>query len=683
MQALPAFGQALSRLINPPKESPAPAAAPAPAQPDGELLDLVNKRYRHSQSHKLPMLKVWSTCLAFYVGDQWRRWDQRAKRLVVRTRIPEWRVLPVYNQIPGIIDTAASSLGGTQQLPQARPDNEGDDRSKEEARQSTHALQGWAYRLDFDLARHETDVNRILFGQGFIHLYWDPSQLAKVPVPDQYGGGIRAQHAPVGELCPEILTVFDVFPDPQEKWSDCQYVIIARRKPMQWYKETFPDKGSQVQPDKGEADSAYTSLLPGADGAFGMGETTGGPEQDQLATLKIYYEKPSRTYPKGRTVYVAGQTVLFRLDRLPLPFDGCKDPFPVHKIGYRYVPKRLWDKGLIEECLSPQEELNRGLGNLAELFRLYRGPKWFAPKGSIKNDAITGAPDEVVVYTGDKRPEAVPPPPLPAWVSEYPQQQIEQMRGVAGQHEVSEGMVPPGVQAASAIALLQQAESKRTDTPARLGKYGYQNLLKHVLVVLAQYYREPRMLTVPQRGGKQSTAILQPGQLTPLDVEITLVTGIEDNDAVRTQQVNDWMGVGLFQMPLPLQLAILRDVGQTWLADAIEEAQPAIQMEQQAQAAQQQAMVAQQAAAQGGPSGPDPQAQMALQEQQQGAQAQQQQVQSAQQATQQTAQAWQQALLQHQKQGHEARQAQAQRDHELRMARINSQARAQRPQARN
>lgn len=683
MQALPALGNAISRLAGR-DEKPVRVTGDAPAaQTDAELLDLVEKRYRHSQTQKLPMLKVWSTCLAFYVGDQWREWDKRAQRLVVRTRIPEHRVMPVYNQIPGIVDTAATALGGTQQAPQARPDDEGDQQSTETARRSTHALQGWAYKSEFDQAKHETDVNRILFGGGFMHLYWNPHELAKVPVPDPQTGQVKAQYAPVGELCAEVLTVFDVFPDPQEKWSDCQYVIVARRKSLRWFKDTFPQAGAQVQPDKGDADSAFAALLPSADGSYGLGESTGGPQEDQLATLKVYYEKPSRAFPQGRTVYVAGKTVLFRLDRLPLPFQGCKDPLPVHKIGYRYVPKRLWDKGLIEECLSPQKELNRGLGNLAELLRLYRGPKWFVKKGTIKNDAITSAPDEIVMYTGNERPEAVPPPPLPAWVADYPQQQIEQMRGVAGQHEVSEGMVPPGVQAASAIALLQQAESRRTDTPARLGKYAYESLLKHVLVVLDQFYREPRMLTKPERGGKQKTATLQPGELAPLDVEITLVTGIEDNNAVRSQQVTDWMGVGLFQMPLPLQLAILRDVGQTWLADAIEEAQPAIQEMQQQQAQQQQQMMAQQAAAQGGPSGPDPMAQLALQAHAQDGQAAQQDAQAQAQAEQKQQQGWQQMLLQHQKLQHDRAQSQAQREHEVRMARLNNQARNQRPQPRN
>lgn len=596
MQAMNGLGNMLGGLMGRPEAPPAPAAPAAPSetlqeqQRKEELLALVDRRYRYARDSKHYMLPTWATCLAFFVGEQWRSWNKEQRRMVELTHIPSWRVLPVYNQLPGIMDTAASKLSRSRQLPKARPDDAGDPMDQERAEKATHALRAWWNNEDLELRDHEANVTRLLFGCAFFHVYWDPSRLVKVPVPDPMTGQVRSDYAPAGDVCVEVLSPFDVFPEPVERWDDVSWVLIARQKPVWWFEETF---GVKVEAETSDPDCAFSSLLPGVVGAD-ANTAASPPAGDGQATLKIYYERPSAKHAQGRTIYTAGKQVLYELDALPLPLKGLRHPLPVKMYPYRFVPKRLWPKGLIEETISPQRELNRGLGNLAELFRLFRSPKrWVDKSWKLSPDAITTQPDEIVEGTfGGANPTqwVEQPPNLPAWVSQYAEVQRNELRHTAGQHEVSEGMVPSGVSAASAISLLQNAENVRLNSPMILGQAALQALLKHVLTVQAERYREPRRMSVPDRRGDLATVDVLGEEIGPLEVFVEISEGAEDNDAVRQEQLAVWWPMIQDPMTWPLLLPLLKDIGLSWIADVVEQSGPQVQQAQMQQMLMQAAM---------------------------------------------------------------------------------------------
>lgn len=554
------------------------------------ILALVEKRFAYARDAKTDMLETWATCLAFFVGQQWRRWDKQARRLVAPDRIPPWRVLMVDNQLPGILDTAAAKLARARQIPRALPTtNEPEDQAA--ARAGSLALDHWWRLQQFDVTELKGNFQRMIFGASFFHDYWDPNVMARVAVPGMIPGmPQQARTAPVGDVRVELLSPFDVFPEPCRDWSDVTWVVLARRRPLHWFKSQFGEEiGAKVKADSGgDAHDVFRNLIPGQHNQQNAG---GAPDDDKLATLKVYYEKPCAQYPEGRHVMVAGGQVLFQADRLPMPHGEI----PVTMLPYRYVPERMWPMGLVEVMLDQQRELNRGQGNLAELFRLFRSPKWFIDRSwKIDEKAITSAPDEVVEgnFNG-----AVPyvhqPPALPAWVAGYADNQRESIRVLAGQNEVSEGGAPPGVTAASALQILNRQNDTRLGTPARLGKPALETVAKHVLAAMVERYREPRLISIVGRDRATQVMALVGADIGDRDVIVDLTEGVQDTDEMRAQQVADWLGLGMFQQPPEFQLTIFREVGQDWLAEAMEQAIPAMQARQQAEAlAQQQQLLA-------------------------------------------------------------------------------------------
>lgn len=628
--SLSGISQALGGMFGGSALAPAPQAPTLPqVMEESALVDFVEKRYQFARRSKEVMLQTWATCLAFYGGEQWRTWEDKTKRLVQPTRIPSYRVLSVYNQLPGIMDVAAAKLTRSRQLPRARPDEPNDPEDQERAKKSTHALRAWWYGEGMDEHEHEANIHRLLFGGAYLHLYWDPRKLAKIAVPELAVDPLtglpvqrtRAEYAPVGQLCAEVLSVFDVFPEPCEKWRDISWVVIARRKPLHWFKDMFPERGGQVTADGAEAEDVLNSLIPGLEA-----EGTAPPDGDGMATLLTYYEVPCEQYPEGRTVMLAGKTLLFQQGGLPLPHQGCRTALPVKEFIYRRMPKRIWAKGLIEECLGPQRELNRGISNLSELLRLYRAPKrWIDKAWRVSPKAITTAPNEVVEGNfGGQNPVGFveSPPNLPAWVGQYSEIQREELRHVAGQHEVSEGMVPSGVQAASAIALLQDAENLRSSSPANLGRIGLEEFSKHVLTVLTERYREGRLMSVPQRAGGEEAAVITGEELGPLEVVVEMSSGAEDSDAVRQEIRDKWLPVAMQTLGTPqfaAALATMPETGEGWLADIWKEHQEAMMVQLQQQQLAEQAMLAEeQGMAQAGQ-----EAELAAQQEEQALQAEQ------------------------------------------------------------
>lgn len=592
--------------VNPPR-------APEPTKEETRILELVDKRYEYARNAKRGMLERWATCLAFYVGEHYRSWNPRLQRLVQPTQIPEWRVRMTDNQIPGIIDTAAGKLGRSRKEPKALA-NTDEPEDHAAAEMGTAALRHWWDTDAMERKELECNIQRLLFGAGFFHDLWDPAKLAKVPIPKGLTfdpqQGLRqkteVRRAAVGDITVEVLSVFDVFPEPVEDWDSVTWCVVARRKSLSWFRDTFPERGQWVTADNGQTEDVFSGLIPNAYEAGFDRQSSSAPNGDGQATLKVYYERPTRDYPKGRHAMVAGGRVLFARGELPLPHLEI----PLALMGYRYVPKRLWPKGLVEELIGQQKELNRGQSNLAEAIRLLRSSKWIVPRGAhLREDAITSKPDEVIEYAGATPPQLLPAPNLPAQVLNYPEIQREAIRQLAAQHEVSEGQVPKGVSAAAAINLLQQADDNRLATPAKYGRQALQTLSTRVLKTISERWREDRLVSTFGRDKQQQIVAFQGSDIGDRDVLVDLTEGVADTDAVRSQQLTEWFQLGLFQMMMqapPLAKLVpqlLRDVGQEWLADDLAkfgaELIPYLaQQEQQAQALQAQQAQGQQQAQQ-------------------------------------------------------------------------------------
>lgn len=661
---------------------------------DRATLDLIKRRYTSSKDAKLAMLRTWATSLAFYVGEHYRNWDPRARRLVENKRIPPWRVQLSDNQIPGIVTIGAAKLSSVRQLPRALP-NTGEPEDELAAEAGTKVLEHWWNVDGMDAKELDANVQRIIFGTSFFHDVWDSTKVAKLPKPDWQNPvhdpdlgvpmpKITPVPAPVGDVTVEVLSVFDVFPEPVEKWDEVSWVILARRKPLHWFRDTFKGVGRLVRKEQAGGDQdVFQSLMPGSPIHETNEAPPGSAEADGMATLLVYYERPCPKWPEGRHWMLAGDVVLFNRNKLPLPHLEI----PVVPFEYQRVPKRLWAMGSVEQVLGLQRELNRSQSNLAEMLRLYRSPKVLVNEtAQMDRDAWTSEAGEVVKWKGVVPPQVVPPVALANWLVEFPERMRSAIQQVSGQHEVTNASSPTGVTAGVAISMLQQQDQQRLGPPNIYGKDALQTLALHVLKNIVTLYREPRLILTYGKDSANKFLALAGADIGDRDVLVEIGDGVSDTPAARRQRLIDYVGSGVLPPPLPMPLIkrLFHETGDQWIVSAMDESQEEVQQEQAAQAQQQEAQ--QQKMLQQGfgpdgkplPAGNTPADAAATMQQT----AQQQQGQLMLQQAQQQADHGHQLVQTMAKQDHEAGQAELDRAHELALAREKAQAQVAAAKAR-
>jgi len=568
---------------------------PPDAVGEGSLADLVQKRYEWSRASKQPMLRTWATCLAFYVGEQWRRWDPAAKRLVDQDRIPSWRTRLTDNQVTGYIDTMAAKLSRTRSMPRCLA-NTSEPEDMDAANLGSATLEHW-WKLDkMERKEYFADVSRGVFGCAFYHDYWDPSIMRRVPSLDPTTGMPTAMLAPVGDQCARVLTPLQTFPEPVDDYDDASWVIIASRHSLGWIRDMFGAVGRQVKPDSARSEDALGYLIPGRD--------SGSPPLDEgCATLLFQYERPSKRMPKGRMAITSQRIVLWESGQLPDPHGEI----PVTMSPWRLVPHRMWPTGLVEMVIDFQRELNRSQSSIANNVRLHGNLGWLVPNASgVNADEIGTSPDIRIPYNYPYKPEVFTPPPLPAQVIGMPDMMRAAMQQVVGQHEVSNAQVPTGVRSGIAIGLLQDQDDSRLHVPAMLGRAALERVARHALVNIVQLYREPRLISTFGRDRAQQVMAIMGADIGDRDVVVDLADSVNDTDSAKRQRLMDYMASGIFNLPLPLQMEFFREMNEQWLLDAIQKALPQIQADQVAAAEQEAMMADQQAALQPGEPEPAP-----------------------------------------------------------------------------
>lgn len=576
MNPLAGLTQGLTRT----PEAPKPVAA-SPQDPDEDLVTLVKRRFEVARSAKQSKLKTWATCLAFYVGEHYRNWSSEQRRMVQPAKIPAWRIMIADNQIPSILETVAAKLVRARQLPIALS-NTTDEDDEAAAHAGTLLLSSWWQSHGMFGKELIANVQRILFGASFFHRYWDPYKTAQIAVPDPITGKMTVRTAPVGDICCEVLSVFDVFPDPQESWDDIGWCIIARKKPKSWFKDTFDVDLTEAS----ESNLVFDTLLP--ETITATTQNTQGLPQDKSVTLYVYYEKPTKAHPKGRTAFVAGEKLLYSGD-LPLP----DVKIPLSLFAFRYVPKTLWPAGLIENILDHQRYLNASMNALLHILRFFAFPKWLVPREArVPDGSFSTQPNEMVPYdglAGVNAPVAISPPAVPNWVQQFPQMMRSSMGEVVGVHEVSRAQAPAGVRSGVAIQLLQEQDDTKWGLVSALGKIGLEDLAKGVLTTAVAWWQEPRMVRQLGRGRTKEATALLASEIGDRDVLVDITEGVVDTKAAKQQRIQDYMNGQLFNptvYPIPVRNAIIRALDEPWLAEALKPADDEM-AQQQAQMAEQ------------------------------------------------------------------------------------------------
>lgn len=512
----------------------------------------------------------WKINLAFYKGNQYA-WYNPATRSIQSLptepgETPRYRVRIVSNQVYAGCHGLLSKMLKTKPKMFATPGS-GDEAELKAAQLAESLLEHWWHEFDLDFKLEEAVLWSLIAGQGYWKITWDPhagdsqkwlldqqgmpvvnnSQKDKVRGQyEQAGQPPNEQTSYMGDICVEVLSPFNVIVDPSVAiFEDSKFVYCVHNMTPD---EVMAKFNAEVSPDVAAVDQDQS--IPWDYPNIGQGEKT-------LKKIVIGYFKPTPTLPEGRYVVFTKDAIL--VDE-PWPYPSSD--LPIIKFPGIRVPGSVYDIGVVTHARPLQKELNRTLSQIVEYKNLMIRPQWMAPVGSLRR-GMTAEPGVINEYipVGGLEPKPVEMGALPPYIFEHLKDLSARLKDVFGMTEVSEGRVPPNVEAGIAIDLLQEMSTDRIAPTIKLMEHSLARAGQLMLILAQNYYIEPRMLKI--RGSGSSTQVKRFTQAEiqgGIDIRVEAGSGLPRTRAGRQAFVLDLIKSGLVPMERAYKYLDMADI---------------------------------------------------------------------------------------------------------------------------
>lgn len=470
----------------------------APGSTVGDLEQLFEKA-KGARQHLEP---DWFLNLAYFVGNQWTFWNGGR---VDRPRLADWRVMIVDNRILPAVTSRVARKTKTKPIFVCTPAT-ADESDINAAKIGEKVLDNDWFKLHLQRKLFEALLWADVCSAGFWKIYWDKTQgerqdfvLGPDGAPmigddgrplraDQLGElpeGLSVKTVAAGDVCVDVLSPFELFPDPMAHGLDeAEWVIECKVRSVEYVRERY---GKDLPPD--------------ADAPIGVSESRLSPAafySDSTALyrgVKVYeyWHKPGSEHPHGKRICWGGEQILAE-------YDAEENPYVM--FGGTRVPGRFWPTSIVTQLRSPQTELNKLRSQIVENANRLGNPALL--KSRQANVKYTGLPGEQIEFD-DTVPNATPsylsPPEMPVYFQHEVERIERSIQEISGMHEVSNAKVPAGVTAASAINLLQEADDTRLGPEV----YGMEDALARagttILKLRARYNDDPRLIQIAGEDG--------------------------------------------------------------------------------------------------------------------------------------------------------------------------------------
>lgn len=229
----------------------------------------------------------------------------------------------------------------------------------------------------------------------------------------------------------------------------------------------------------------------------GMQEVQTGTEFVQIAK-----------YPNGRKIVICNNVVL---SDGPNPYDDGE--FPYERLVNYPLSREFWGISEVEQLMGPQKIFNKVFSFALDVLTLMGNPIWVvSTDADIDVDNLVNRPGLVVEKNPGsevRREEGVQLQPYVLQIADKIQAWIE---GLSGSQDVSRGVQPTGVTAASAISQLQEAALTRIRQKSRNQDAFLQDVGRHWASRTFQFRTAPQIyrLTSAEGANKYFRAYVEP-----------------------------------------------------------------------------------------------------------------------------------------------------------------------------
>lgn len=465
-----------------------------PDATEPQIVAWVEDEFAKARTARQPFERVWFTNMAFYFGRQWVTWGQSGSfqhARMIEPPAPSWRVRLTINKVRQYVIREIARLNSARPRGFVLPrTTDSQDAAIATAAEDLHDY--LADLTDLELQQLIADLWVCFTGNGYLKVYWS----------EEFDFKTEAQ----GKVCVEPRSPWHIFvPHMDEPLLDNQpWVMDVAIKPADWVSQTF---GVVLQEENTNSGDVLEERMLNAMQIQEKTSVTKG------VLVKECWIKPCATYPQGALVRVAQNRVLVETpseevdpetgEPLPVEKPGLWQPWPYVHMQYPYIQRihslsnRFYATTFVEDLISLQRQYNRSRSQVIENVNKVARPIWVVQRGSVDTRTLTTEPGAIVQHiAGSAPPRQEQPAQIPQYVFLNIDQTKEEMDGVASQHEVSQGTVPPNVEAATAISFLQERDDAALFSAVHFKERAYQKIGQQMLSLVGQYWDSARMVRV-------------------------------------------------------------------------------------------------------------------------------------------------------------------------------------------
>lgn len=513
-----------------------------------EIARWVNEQYNTIKNARSHIERQWYLNLAFYFGKQNVVYRGSPNMMVGSSGslfvppAPYYRVRTVINRIRPMIRVELAKL--TSQKPSAYVIPASSEDRDMFAAQAGEQIWESIYRRK----RISTVLRRTLFwtlicGTGFMKASWNPKLIDRDS--DQMGDFEFYPETPFHIFVPDFRT---------EELEEQPFLIHAKLMTRDQLELMFPGSNFQKTEKSGGAllDDSWLNMV----GAQSLSD------KKSVLVLECWV-KPGmvKMFPNGAMYTVIGEAVVQGGEGWPYKHQQ----FPFAK--FDHIPSgKFYADSTIVDLIPPQREYNRTRSQIIEAKNKMAKPALIAPRGSVDPAKITSEPGQVILYQpGFDPPQPLPLQSLPSYVLQEVDRILMDMADISGQHEISKGMVPPGVTAATAISYLQEQDESRLSHSFASVESGVEKVAAMTLAYVSEFWDTERTVRLVGQDGSFDALTFKGSDLrSNQDIRVEGGSALPNSRAARQAFLMDLMKMGFIDPNKGLEVMEIGGLGKLY-----------------------------------------------------------------------------------------------------------------------
>lgn len=499
-----------------------------------------------SSANRIASEGIWMTNIAYLLGVDGVAFNTNYRQFMPVNRTASYlrkNKLHVNKILPTIQNRLARLCKNPPKYDVTPESNDTED--KEAARLALQVLRTMWEKLNLDEKRIFLYMWVQECGHAYMKISWDLT--AGDILTDPMTGEIDFS----GDLRADIVSPFEVYPDPMAKtWDDVQWVIQAKVRPLQYFKDQYPEKGDLVKEEDAWLLSAQYEQNINSLNARGpsQGGMTGALKNSAIELIK--YEKRSKKHPRGRMI-VSANGILLDNKELPvgeIPFAKYDDV----AIGGKY-----YSESIITHLRPIQDQYNETVRRRAEWTRRLLAGKYAAARGSgLGQESLNDESGEVLYFTpvpnapnaGAPMPMAVPN--IPQWAYTEEDRLDSQINYISGISDVSRGTLPSASIPAIGMQLLTEQDDTRIGVMTELHEHSWARVGTLILKYVQTFYKLPRKLKIAGEDLQYTVKEVKGDDLkNNTDVRVVKGSTLPGSKTLRRQEILNTLSQGLLGDP--------------------------------------------------------------------------------------------------------------------------------------